>query len=415
MKALFVSRHNNDYDSLAPVADGWVDMAPGNQAIFYFPTPEIRWRNDFRTAMLRQRGRIAFTDLWDVSGSGASGRWLAAMWAGVDANRRIRRKALQFLTEPVVAPRFAAGLRALLDCESPDIIAFDWYSPPARRARFSYFGYQEILAWARARNVPVVSLPHGLVLYDRPQERAARMGAYHTLFVESGERKATLQRLGGELPEIFVAGSPRYDPRWVDKVARQLNAAGPAGPAGSAGGEGDPDTLNVVYFGKKQVYEFDFASQNAWLAHLAAHPRVRLTIQPHPRGQKDRAFAALAGLPNVTIDARTPASALITRARMVSTLTSSVMVEAVVRGREILYPKFFNTVVTRFEEKGACVTLESMEDTYPAIDRYLAGERVPRQNYEAFLKETAFGGDGPNTIERICARLTQIAGNAPAR
>ncbi|MCB1463582.1 MAG: hypothetical protein KDJ90_14415 [Nitratireductor sp.] len=401
MKALFVSRHNNDYDSMAPVADGWVAASAENSAIFYFSTPELRWRDDYRTAMLRENGRIGLVDVWDIAGTGAAGDWLDSQWAGADANHRFRRKVVQMATEALVMPRYRAGLLRLLDREKPDIIAFDWYSPPARRKRFGYFGYQEILSWAKAHAVPIVSLPHGLVLYDRPQEKPSKAEAYyHTSFIQSEERRQISERNGDDLSKIFVSGSPRYDPSWVERVARRL----------AVKDEPESDRVNIVFFGKKQVYDFDFAAQNAWLAHLAAHPRVQLTIQPHPRGQKDKAFAALAGLSNVVIDAKTPASALIDRAQIVSTLTSSVMVEAVVRGREILYPKFVNTVLTRFEEKGACISLERMEDTHLAIDAFIAGERVPRENYEAFLKETVFGGRGPDTIARICTRMAEIAG-----
>ncbi|MEZ5791972.1 MAG: hypothetical protein R3D34_14725 [Nitratireductor sp.] len=124
---------------------------------------------------------------------------------------------------------------------------------------------------------------------------------------------------------------------------------------------------------------------------------------------EDERLCRTAGRPNVTIDRKTPATVLIGRRGHGITLTSSVMVEAVLRGREILYPKFCNTVVTRFEEKGACITLEKLEESHPAMDNYLAGKRVPRENYEAFLEETAWGGKGPDTIKRICDRLAAMA------
>ncbi|MFZ1813838.1 MAG: hypothetical protein WBO55_02825 [Rhizobiaceae bacterium] len=402
MKALFVSRHNNDYDSIAPVADGWTGLSPAHQARFYFPTPEIRWRDDHRTRILRENKRIEFLDLWDMGASPAMRKWLISQWSKVTADTRAKRKFLQIVTENLLAGKFAPRLNAMLDDYKPDIIAFDWHGIAPRRLRFGHFGYQEIVLWAHANKVPIVSLPHGLVLYNQPQAREANMGVYHTLFVESEERRQTLLRLGGALPRIYVGGSPRYAPVWVERVARDLASTIPANPA-------IPGRVNIVYFGKKQVYDYDFARQNEWLAHLAAHPAVDLVIQPHPRGQRSAAFDSLARLPNVRIDARTPATALIGDAGMVSTLTSSVMVEAVVRGREILYPRFFNTVVTRFEERNACVSLDAMEATYPAIDRFLAGERVPRVNYDKFLKETVFGGGDEDTIGRICRHIEEIA------
>lgn len=402
MKALFVIRHNNDYDSIAPVADGWAAISPENTAHLYFASPEIKWKNDFRTEVLRANRRIVICDFWDISASGNLGGWLDRKWTKVDADRRAQRKFLQLVTESVAWHGFPEKMTNWIDALNPDVIAFDWYPVPAKRSRFGYFGYQEIADWAHSRKRPLVSLPHGLVLYDQPQAKAAKLGAYDAMFVESEQRRRKLTELGGELPEIIVSGSPRYDPSWVERIATRLDADNPAPPPHADG------RVTIVYFGKKQVYDFDFARQNDWLGHLADHDRVDLIIQPHPRGQKSSAFASLATRPNVTIDMKTPATALIGRADMVSTLTSSVMVEAVIRGREILYPKFFNTVTTRFEEKRACVALESKEDSHPAIDAWLAGDRVQKANYDDFLQTTVFGGQDSNTIQRICMEMRKL-------
>ncbi|MCB1430232.1 MAG: hypothetical protein KDJ66_14085 [Nitratireductor sp.] len=400
MRALFVARHNNDYDSLAPVVHAWAEA--GNEALVYFPTPEIRWKDDYRTDILRRQPGIRFADIWDLGAPKPISIWLAKRWATVTAETRGTRKFLQLVTERVLAPRYESHLIGLLGAFRPQVVCCDWYSIPEKRARYGYFGYQTMRSWAKRNAVPLMALPHGLVLYDQPQAGEAAMRMYALMFVESQQRKVALERLGGHLCEIAVTGSPRYDPSWVERIAGELDRLYPTS-------RGTGDKVRIVYFGKKQVYDFDFAEQNRWLVHLASHPAVELVIQPHPRGQKKKDFAQLAGLPNVTIDPRTPATVLISRADMVSTLTSSVMVEAVVRGREILYPKFCNTVVTRFEEQGACISLEGIKDTFPAIDAYIAGNRVPKENYQAFLEQTAWGGQGPQTIDRIIQRMAVLA------
>ena len=400
MRALFVARHNNDYDSIVPIVDHWART--GNEALIYFPTPQIRWKDDFRTAILRQYSNVRFADLWDMGAHSGLAQWLSQQWKTVTPETRAKRKFLQIVTENALARRYEMGIAAMLDDFRPQVICFDWYSVPAKRPRFGFYGYQPIMRWAVARAIPTVALPHGLVLFDPPKGETTNMAMYSMMFVESEQRRKTLLSSGGELCEIAVTGSARYDPTWVEKIAAKLDQLHPAMQRAR-------HKINIVFFGTKQVYEFDFAEQNRWLIHLSQHPEVELVIQPHPRGQKMSAFAALAGRPNVTIDPKTPATVLISRADMVSTLTSSVMVEAILRGREILYPKFCNTVVTRFEEKGACITLEKLEDSHPAIDNYLAGKRVPRENYEAFLEETAWGGKGPDTIKRICDRLAAMA------
>ena len=413
MKALFVTRHNNDFDSIAPVADGWAKRSDGNASDIFVSSPELAWKGDYRTAMLARRPGVDVTDIWQLSGRPDG--LLERLWRRSDASAgtggRIARKALQIATESAIASEFDAAMTAWLDKRRPDIIAFDWVNPPSKRKRFGQFGYQAMTAWARNNSVPLVSLPHGLLLFDPPKNIPFLPGPqFAATFVESEARKRTMAEAGVAPERIKACGAPRYDPSWVERVVAELGGETDGDPAGE-GTLPPEERVRIVFFATKKVYDFDFAGLMAWLAHLAAHPRVDLVIQPHPRGQRPATFAALARLPNVTVDARTPASLLIDRAAIVSTLVSSVMVEAVLRGREILYPKFVNTVSTRFEEAGACVALEAMEATHPAIDAFVAGKRVARENYDRFLRDTVFGGGGPDTIARICDEMARIAEN----
>lgn len=399
MKAFFVLRHHNDFDSMTPVIDGWVRLGETYRAQVYVSAPALKWRGDYRTAMLEETGRVAFTDLWAVAGRDDGG-YLARRWQRNTADRRIDRKLLQLVTEMLVAPGFAARMTKLLDDFSPDIVAFDWHHIPKTRRFLDFFGYQEAVAWVRSRKRPLVSLPHGLLLFALEGKVMKMAADYDAVFVESERRKSLFGKTGAE--KIIVAGSPRYDPQWVSRVANLLDKDRETSPRVDG-------KINIVFFGTKAAKYFNFSALIAWLAHLASHPEVHLVIQPHPRGQKVSAFAAVADLPNVRIDPRSPASRLIGDADIVSTLVSSVMVEAVVREREILYPKFLNSAPTQFDEVGACVALAGMEATFPAIDAYRDGIRVPRERYDEFLQSFVFGGGDQHTIARICSAMQNMA------
>lgn len=401
MRAVFFTRHNNDFDTLVAVADAWVAAAPDNEALIYVATPALKWKNDFRTRMLRANPRIAFTDIWQVAGRAIGGP-VDRLWQANKPDDRLERRLLEWATEAIVRPGFNAKLIAMLEAYDPDIVAFDWWNVPPRRKPFDHFGYQATIAWKQSKGVPLISLPHGMMLYEgRSQALFTWATPYDRIFMENDRRKAKFLKGGHPDSQIAVCGAPRYEPQWVDRLLVELRGPEPQ--------KRDDGLAHVVFFDKRHAFYFDFTEHLQWLTHLADHPRVRLTIQPHPRGQKLASLRPLMGHPRIAIDAETPASLLIDRHDIVSTITSSVMVEAVIRGREILYPKFLSTVTTRFQEAGACIALESLADTHTAIDRFLAGERVPRPVYDGFLREVAFGGGSPDTRGRVVAEMTRLA------
>ena len=401
MKAVFFTRHNNDFDTLVSVADAWTEASPDNEALIFVATPALKWKSDFRTRMLARNPRIKFTDIWEIAGR-SIGKWVDRQWQTNKPDKRSQRRMLEWATEAIVRPGFNRKLIAFLENYAPDIVAFDWYKVPKRRKPFDHFGYQATIEWAKANSIPLISLPHGMMIYEgRSQDLFTWETPYDRIFMENDRRKGKFLTGGHPESQMAVCGAPRYEPEWVERLLVELR--------GETAPVNDDGNAHIVFFDKRHAFYFDFKEHLDWLKHLADHPKVRLTIQPHPRGQKLASLRPLMGHPRITIDAETPASLLIDRNDIVSTITSSVMVEAVIRGKEILYPKFLSTIVTRYEEAGACVVLESSDDTHAAIDRWLAGERVARDKYDAFLKEVAFGGGSPMTRSRVTAEMTKIA------
>lgn len=398
MRALFVVRHHNDFDSVTPVIDGWVHLSSCNSALVYFANPAVKWRDDYRTNLLRDTGRVGFTDIWQIAGQGDGGA-IARSWARNSADDHFLRKLLQIATEARVLPGFSAKITRLLDDFDPHIVAFDWYSVPSRRKSLGLFGYQESLAWVRSHRRPLVSLPHGLMLYSHPGSQCRITTPYDAVFVESDRKKELLECCSRK---VIVAGSARYDPKWVKRIAEVLEC-------GQDLRSRKTSKTRVVFFATKPKQFFQIQELLAWLRHLAMHPDVELVVQPHPRGQKRKAFSSIAAMKNVIIDSCSPASWLISQADLVSTVVSSVVVEAAIRKRELLFPKFLTGNDTQFDETGACISLRKIQDTHAAIDAFRAGKRVPRTNYETFLDRFVYGNGGRNTIARLCTDMTQLA------
>lgn len=384
---------------MASVIDGWVRLSGEHQAIIYVTSPDLRWRGDYRTAMLEETGRVSFFDFWAVAGLGDGG-YLAERWRANKPDERLTRRMLHVATELRAVPGFSSKMTKFVDELSPDIIAFDSIRVRPRRKLFDFFGYQEIVTWSKKNACPLVSLPHGLLLFSFEEKAEKDWTSYDAIFVESDRKKAIFSDSVAD--KVIVSGSPRYDPAWVKRIADRLTSDAPKAAA-------KRDKVNIVFFATKEARYFRFPDLLVWLSHLAEHPDVELVVQPHPRGQRQSAFNSIAMLPNVRIDPRTPASSLIGDADIVSTLVSSVVVEAIVREREILYPKFITAAETQFDEVGACIALTSMDETLSAIDKYRTGYRLSRKNYDEFLRRFVYGNGDPQVIKRICDKMGMLA------
>ena len=241
-----------------------------------------------------------------------------------------------------------------------------------------------IAAWARDHARPTVALLHGLSLADFPAEPAVLSATFTHLYTESEHHRAALIAKGYDPANLIVTGAPRFDPDWVGLLDRVL------AERGLTRGR-RPGVTTVVFFATKLVYDFDFERVVDWLDLVAGLPGVRLIVQPHPRGQGKSRFRRLTRHASCVIDMETPAAILMRDADVVSTLVSSVVCEAIVMGRPLLYPRFLNTLSTRFDEEGACIVAGSMEETAQALAACVE-TGVPAEAYARFLAHHVTGG-----------------------
>lgn len=403
MKILFVGRHNNDIDNMVPVAARLAesgDMEPS----YFIATPEIDPATDPRLAWLKKTFPvIPIHEVLNILPVGIRTKACRAVWRKKSfLPRKLPHAGTPWLLRAV---DWKDCINRFMDRLQPDVVAFDWVNvhhvddrnrPP--------YGLREIAEWALRNKRPIVALPHGLLLFALGGDDKPYYNTFSKVFVESARRKEMLLASGVEAARIEAAGSPRYDPWWLKKLYAEINPA--SRPV---------DGLVITFFATKMVYSYDFGNLIRWLKRLASGKGVSLIVQPHPRGQKARQFRELGCCPNVTIDATTPATVLIGRSHAVSTLVSSVVVDAMCRDIPVLYPKFLHQVTTWFEEWDACLTLKSMEETEAAVERLREGWTPAPAALGGFLREEVYGGGTPDTVDRIISKIknaSAIAVNA---
>lgn len=386
-RVLFVWRHNNDFDSTLPVVHA-AATDPRIESVFvYVSSEELIWRGDFRVAALDKFENVDIRDIWSLVGgpAGSFGRWLCEV---TGMSRGPLRKVVPRIAARLISrAKWRDNLDAMIEKVNPTIVAVDWVDVERDAPDRGPWGIAAIARWAKRANRPVVGLLHGLSLARFPSS-GSNIGwsaSMTRLYTESEDRRGHAIADGIAAEKLEVSGAPRFDPSWVARLGELISEAYAHRTATVNGRK------NIVFFATKLVYDFDFERVIDWLQHVASIDGVRLTVQPHPRGQGRRQFRRLNKLSNCVIDMRTPASVLIRESDIVSTLVSSVICEAFVLGIPVLYPRFLNTLQTRFDEEGACIGVDSLDETEQAIDTCVR-QGAPVDKYAAYLKTHVWGG-----------------------
>jgi hypothetical protein len=399
MDVLFIGRHNNDIDNMVPVA-AKILTGGGGVASYFIATPEINQEKDFRLKYLHDELNCKIITFWSVAPHDIFTKSLKFLFE--HTNRRQIQKYVEKISNwHYRNNRWDSQVGNLLEQINPDLIAFDWTDPnhsgPQRRPPYCI---GEIVSWAKNRKIPVVALPHGLLLFDLGSEGVSSISEFDKIFVESKRRLKMLVKQGVAESKIVVSGSPRYDPFWMGKLEKILPASQYPRYTGKK--------FTITFFATKMVYEYDFNKLIAWLKKIASQEGVHLIVQPHPRNQKIKTFKDLFDTPSVDVDATTPASVLIRNSNAVSTLVSSVVVDAMCLNKPVIYPKFLHKITTRFEEEGACLVVNSMEETGKAINELKKGWQPAPQCIESFLSKDVFGDNNRHTIDKIVEEMNKM-------
>lgn len=379
---LFVWRHNNDFDSTLPVIYAAARSGVFEAVNVYVSSEDLLWRTDFRIGILDGMPNVRIFDIWQLVGNpiGAAARWLCELSR---MSRGPLRKILPKFAKSIIShSRWRKNLHSTLEEINPEMIAFDWVDITIDRRNEGPWGIRTIAEWAKQKRRPFVGLMHGLSLASFPHATSAMSSDFYRLYIESEFRFTQMIASGFPAEKLCIAGSPRFDKFWIDLLGKRIEEYRLS--------KANSDVKTIVFFATKLVYDYDFERVVDWLNRIAAIPGIRLIVQPHPRGQGKSGFRRLRRHSGCIIDMKTPAAILIREADIVSTLVSSVICEAVALNIPLLYPRFLNSIPTRFDEEGACIVVEGMEDTEAAIKRCLEGG-ISKDAYERFLNRHVWG------------------------
>jgi len=258
-----------------------------------------------------------------------------------------------------------------------------------------------LLKVAKKMSIPTLALPHGVYLYTNEFTKATssarqkfyKFNRFDYVIVQNQLRKDVLARSGIAREKIRVLGSARFCREWIE----QNNKILPRMMASNGSGAGK---LKVVFMPSKPRCRVDVERMHKTFNVLASLSEIEAVVKPHTRTGREAWLFDNMPLRNVS-RAHTPE--LFEWADVVLIIGSSVITEALMQNKPVLYLKYLHANTMLFEECGACWTIHDESELEQAL-RFLQQKEselpYSTENVNRFLLEVVYGGENTRDVLR---------------
>jgi hypothetical protein len=275
--------------------------------------------------------------------------------------------------------------RYVLKESKAQLLCFDHILP-------SRYVVNVLLEAAKEKSIPTLALPHGVYLYTNESyktrtsasQRFHKFNRFDYVIVQNHLRKDVLVRSGIASEKIVVLGSARFCGEWIEQDRKILPRM--------IKSNRQSEELKVVFMVSKPHCRIDIERMLNTFDILSNLDGIQVMVKPHTRtGENSRLFANLS-LANAS-DILTPE--LCEWSDVVLVIGSSVITEALMQEKPVLYLKYLHANTMFFEECGACWTIHNESELKDALQSFENKRmEVPYgdKNIYRFLSEVVYGG-----------------------
>ena len=402
---LFIVRHFNDIDHLAPVA--WQLKMDRHPVAVYCMNPRYDIESDYRLQFLKTLG-VSVAHLSEAFGRHRDPLYRILYHLSQGCFHVQQRTITK---DPVKSNRLLALLgefagftgwlayklrrkiyyqahwaRSVLTRSQARVICFDYVMPDLYVA-------DVLLHAAKEMSIPSIALPHGIQLYTNAEtkpkstdsRRFAKFNRFDYIIAPNQLRKEILLGSGVDEGKVVVLGSARYCREWLDQNKKIL-------PDTLGSAEPGTEKLKVVLMPSKPQAKLDVERLLSTCVMLAGLDAVQTLIKPHTRSKGHEDLFSDVPLTDVS---EIPTAKLLEWADVLLVVGSSVILETLMRGKPALYLKYLHPNTTLFEEMGACWTIHDETELKGALLALSADKNtVPyaQDKVDNFLSEVVYGG-----------------------
>jgi hypothetical protein len=372
----------------------------------YCINPQYDIENDYRLNFLKEQG-VTVKSIYDALEQKTNGlhktmrclfQWFYAKGNKFSSHRHEKPLLLSRLSELAVSiigrvlyelTRISFYRRSwahyFLKESDAQLLCFDHIFP-------SRYVVNVLLEAAREKSIPTLALPHGVYLYTNESYKAGtsarqrfhKFNRFDYVIVQNQLRKDVLVRSGISKEKIVVLGSARFCGEWLAQNRKILPRM--------IESNSQSRKLKVVFMVSKPHCRVDIERMLNTFDLLSSVGDIEVMIKPHTRtGTNSRLFANLK-LPDAS-NILTPE--LCEWADAVLVIGSSVITEALMQEKPVLYLKYLHANTMLFEECGACWTIHNETELEQAL-QLLRKKSIELpygdENVNRFLSEVVYGG-----------------------
>ena len=410
---LFCVRHFNDIDHITPIV--WKMKQENYPVAVYCINPKYDIYADYRLNFLKEQGVIvdSIYKAFDQKLSAAhhAMRYLFELFS---TSRKKSNSRGQGENSPLsLLSQLTAGIlgRILYELTRIGFYQTNWAHYVLERSDAQTLCFDHILPnryvvnvllkAAKEKSIPTLALPHGVYLYTNkfnkarfsPGQRFYKFNRYDYVIVQNHLRKDVLVTSGIAGEKIIVLGSARFCGEWITQNKKIL-------PRTVQSTGRDPERLRVVFMPSKPRCKIDVKRMHNTIDLLASLSGIEAVVKPHTRiGREAHLFDGMR-LPNVS---HVLTSELCEWADIVLIIGSSVITEALMQGKPVLYLKYLHANTMLFEECGACWTIHNegeLEQALKPLRKKSMDVPYGDENVNRFLSEVVFGGQNNRDVLR---------------
>jgi hypothetical protein len=302
-------------------------------------------------------------------------------------SRRAQKKGKKYYKQSREKFYTQSWARFILEKSGARILCFDWIRP-------HYYVAKVLLMAAKEMSIPTLSLPHGIFIYtnDSVKNEAGidernynKFNLYDHVAVQNDLFKEVIVKSGISREKIIVLGSARYCSEWMKQnkkiLPRKLVSKGE-----------NAKKIKVVFMTTRPNYRIDVHRMLKTFDMLSGLNEIEVVVKPHTRSGEEASIYRGLRLRNVS---NLSSVELCEWADVMLVIGSSILIEALIQRKPVLYLKYLHENTTLYEELEACWTIHNEEQLRQALISLQDNKRkIPytTKNADKFLSEIIYGG-----------------------